>query len=369
MSSTPAVNAKEAGNALLKARNFEGAILKYSEAISLDGSQPTFYSNRALALSKLGRYSESVDDCNDAIARDPSFAKAYYYKADALLKCGNSTEAGKAAGVGLTKEPTDSVKKGLDQVITAASAATVTKPKGVKGVIQRAVEFQRFLAVILAVVYLIPIPMSFTRTAYRFSLFSTFAVLAYQMYSKHGKPWGMEFVRRILDPHRRFLDYTVHRLIMAAFLIVSKPYALGLFAVILPDVLDVLMVDVPKVNPLGKAGAISKVLHTKVLPLLLSNNTQNQHTSTKYSALRKQMMVWTAHLEIYLGLFLLGEIFTPGRSILQTVLLWQFLRTIAMFCQETRTAFWNVDQFIRGHVARVPAIEGYYSRFSAYLAT
>jgi len=100
------------------------------------------------------------------------------------------------------------------------------------------------------------------------------------------------------------------------------------------------MVDVPKVNPLGKAGAISKVLHTKVLPLLLvrphcdtvrhsiskhdtvclqSNNTQNQHTSTKYSALRKQMMVWTAHLEIYLGLFLLGEIFTPGRSILQTV--------------------------------------------------
>jgi len=33
------VNAKEAGNALLKARNFEGAILKYSEAISLDGSQ------------------------------------------------------------------------------------------------------------------------------------------------------------------------------------------------------------------------------------------------------------------------------------------------------------------------------------------
>jgi len=50
-------------------------------------------------------------------------------------------EAGKAAGVGLTKEPTDSVKKGLDQVITAASAATVTKPKGVKGVIQRAVEY------------------------------------------------------------------------------------------------------------------------------------------------------------------------------------------------------------------------------------
>jgi len=61
--------------------------------------------------------------------------------------------------------------------------------------------FQRFLAVILAVVYLIPIPMSFTRTAYRFSLFSTFAVLAYQMYSKHGKPWGM-----VRPPKRALLD-------------------------------------------------------------------------------------------------------------------------------------------------------------------
>ena len=53
-----------------------------------NSAQPTFYSNRALALLKLGRFAESLRDCNAAIKADANFVKAYYYKADSLLKLG-----------------------------------------------------------------------------------------------------------------------------------------------------------------------------------------------------------------------------------------------------------------------------------------
>ncbi len=50
--------------------------------------QVAFYTNRALALNKLGRYAESIRDCDLAIGRDPEFLKAYHYKADAIIKLG-----------------------------------------------------------------------------------------------------------------------------------------------------------------------------------------------------------------------------------------------------------------------------------------
>ena len=46
------------------------------------------YSNRAAAHMSLGMYADAVGDCNQAVLRDPDFAKAYLRRARAY-KVGN----------------------------------------------------------------------------------------------------------------------------------------------------------------------------------------------------------------------------------------------------------------------------------------
>ena len=43
------------------------------------------YSNRAAALAKLMSFPDAVEDCNKAIAKDPTFIRAYIRKANAQL--------------------------------------------------------------------------------------------------------------------------------------------------------------------------------------------------------------------------------------------------------------------------------------------
>jgi len=45
-SQTRARELKEEGNSLFACNDFNGAIIKYTEAISLDNNQPAFYLNR-----------------------------------------------------------------------------------------------------------------------------------------------------------------------------------------------------------------------------------------------------------------------------------------------------------------------------------
>eukprot|EP00750_Incisomonas_marina_P008215 INCI1537.3.p1 GENE.INCI1537.3~~INCI1537.3.p1 ORF type:complete len:411 (+),score=72.35 INCI1537.3:35-1267(+) len=367
---SPAEAAKNAGNALLAARNFEGAIARYTEAIALDSSEAKFYSNRALALSKLGRYPEVIRDADTAAAKDPAFLKPQYFKADALVKLRKFDAARAVASAALGKEPPAALKANLEKLVVTASASQETQSNaGIVGKIKRAVPAQRLVAVVLGLVYFIPVPLGFTVSCYRFSLLSIFSLLAFEVYAVHGKPWGMAFMQRVLDPNRRYLDYTLHRAIMAAFLVVCNPYALGLMSLMLFEVCQLVVVDLPRMNILGTGARISELVHQKLLPGLLASNTRNQTIAAKWIQLRQQIMNWTAHLEVFLGIFLLVELLTPWRSIMLTVLLWQFLRTIAMFCQETRDAFWNIDQQLKKVLAYIPPVASLYTRFSAYLAT
>jgi small glutamine-rich tetratricopeptide repeat-containing protein alpha len=79
---------KEEGNVMLKANNYEGALRKYSEAITLNGKKAAYYSNRAAALIHLGRLSEAVSDCERALAIDSSFLRARERLALAYRKLG-----------------------------------------------------------------------------------------------------------------------------------------------------------------------------------------------------------------------------------------------------------------------------------------
>jgi len=68
---------KTEGNNLMRTEKFEDALLMYSKAIELDGSNPVFYCNRAAAHSKMSNHHLAIEDCQRAVDMDPNYSKAY----------------------------------------------------------------------------------------------------------------------------------------------------------------------------------------------------------------------------------------------------------------------------------------------------
>lgn len=85
--------------------DFRGAVEAYTEAISLDPSNHILYTNRAAALFKLSRYSDSVQDARTARQLNPKWAKAYLREGVALQQLGQHGDALAAFAAGLAQEP------------------------------------------------------------------------------------------------------------------------------------------------------------------------------------------------------------------------------------------------------------------------
>ncbi|GAB4838459.1 Outer envelope protein 64, mitochondrial [Ancistrocladus abbreviatus] len=68
---------KEKGNAAFKGRQWNKAVSYYSEAIKLNGTNATYYSNRAAAYLELGCFQQAEEDCSKAISLDKKNVKAY----------------------------------------------------------------------------------------------------------------------------------------------------------------------------------------------------------------------------------------------------------------------------------------------------
>ena len=76
-----AIAAKEEGNELFKAKDFKGAIEKYTEAIKRDPTNPAYWCNRCAAHQKTLNMGDAVKDANEAIRLDPTYIKAYSRRA------------------------------------------------------------------------------------------------------------------------------------------------------------------------------------------------------------------------------------------------------------------------------------------------
>jgi stress-induced-phosphoprotein 1 len=97
---TPAVEAKNRGNAFYKEKKFPEAIAAYDEAIALDPTNALFLNNKAAVYIELGEVDTALETCNKAIelgrANRCSYedvAKIYQRMAAAELKRSNYDEA------------------------------------------------------------------------------------------------------------------------------------------------------------------------------------------------------------------------------------------------------------------------------------
>ena len=102
---------KEAGNKLMTENKASDAIQKFTDALSLNietKKNAIYYSNRAMAHTKLENIGLAIQDANKAIEIDPDYLKAYYRRASASLMLSHYDEAIKDLQLLYTKFPSDS---------------------------------------------------------------------------------------------------------------------------------------------------------------------------------------------------------------------------------------------------------------------
>lgn len=117
---------KESGNKCYKSKDYRGAIAHYTLAIAaatdaspaVEGSVlASYHSNRAAAFSMILQYEKTIEDCDAAVAADPTFSKAFFRKARTLTTLGRLDEAVRAYSFGSVRDPNDAaVVKDKDEV-------------------------------------------------------------------------------------------------------------------------------------------------------------------------------------------------------------------------------------------------------------
>lgn len=62
---------------------------------------PSFYTNRALCLTAMKKYQDSIEDCEEALQLDNKCIKAYYRMATNYMKIGNLKKASEILSNGI----------------------------------------------------------------------------------------------------------------------------------------------------------------------------------------------------------------------------------------------------------------------------
>ncbi|XWS44563.1 hypothetical protein CRYUN_Cryun15aG0057200 [Craigia yunnanensis] len=84
---------KRAGNEMYKRGNFAEALALYDKAISISPENAAFRSNRAAALTAVGRLAEAVRECEEAVRLDPGYGRAHQRLSSLYIRLGHPDNA------------------------------------------------------------------------------------------------------------------------------------------------------------------------------------------------------------------------------------------------------------------------------------
>ncbi|KAK9269045.1 hypothetical protein L1049_000813 [Liquidambar formosana] len=93
LSSMDPEGVKRAGNEQYKRGHFAEALGLYDRAIALSPGNAAYRSNRAAALTGLGRLAEAVRECEEAVRLDPGYMRAHQRLASLLIRLGQVENA------------------------------------------------------------------------------------------------------------------------------------------------------------------------------------------------------------------------------------------------------------------------------------
>lgn len=133
--SAQALKYKEKGNAEFKKGNHAKAIEFYTYATELDPKNHIFFTNRATAYFKMGRYDRSLRDADKSIKLNDKWWKGYLKKCESLIKLERHQEAMETAQLGAQIFPEQAmfptlVKRARASMFSGMSEAEVHKING-----------------------------------------------------------------------------------------------------------------------------------------------------------------------------------------------------------------------------------------------
>ncbi|KAG9124001.1 hypothetical protein FRC07_013242 [Ceratobasidium sp. 392] len=133
MSTSPAAEHKEKGNASFKAGDYPEAIGHYTAAILADETDPTFPLNRAAAYLKLNKSQDAERDCSTVLKLQPANVKAMFRRAQARVGLGKLTDARADLLAAAKAEPGNAAVRAEFTKVEELIAEAAKKAKDTKG--------------------------------------------------------------------------------------------------------------------------------------------------------------------------------------------------------------------------------------------
>ena len=94
---------KNAGNDFFHSKDYDQAIVQYTEAIRLDPANPTFYLNRAMVYKQKHLWNNCVKDSEKAVSLDKGYSKALALLGQALVEAGKQDTSTSRIKAGIKK--------------------------------------------------------------------------------------------------------------------------------------------------------------------------------------------------------------------------------------------------------------------------
>jgi tetratricopeptide (TPR) repeat protein len=91
--SDQALQKKDAGNEAYRAGDYARACALFTEAISLDPTNETFYCNRSMCHAAMQNWRDSIVDAQEAISLSEKYVKAHFRLVKGLLQVKNYKDA------------------------------------------------------------------------------------------------------------------------------------------------------------------------------------------------------------------------------------------------------------------------------------
>ncbi|GMH56003.1 hypothetical protein TrRE_jg11306, partial [Triparma retinervis] len=122
------VKRKNEGNELYKKKEFQQAIAKYDEAISLDDTNMTFLNNKAAVYFSMKEYDTCIQTCADALSIGKANFAPFEDRAKGLTRMGKCHQKNGQLG-----EAIEAYKAAQLEVSVTVTVTTQTPPKGQPG--------------------------------------------------------------------------------------------------------------------------------------------------------------------------------------------------------------------------------------------
>merc|ERR1712228_165500 len=121
---------KDAATEAFKAQDYEKAVEDLTAAISLDASNQVFFSNRSVAYTAMQLYEKALDDADECVRLQPTWAKGYSRRAAAKFHLGDLQAAKVAYSKAWDLEPTNAkTKADLEHVLSEIAGMRVVLPE------------------------------------------------------------------------------------------------------------------------------------------------------------------------------------------------------------------------------------------------